>query len=261
MKQRIITAIVLIAIMLPCTIIGYKPFMILVAILTCGACFEILSICESPKTPIYFYAVTGFYMLYTVLFGRELLIESSSIIILLIIILALSIFDEQIPIIRASYYFLSIVLISGGFHALYYVRMQLGLSYILYLALATFGSDTGAYFAGVLFGKHKLIPRLSPKKTIEGSIGGIVLGTILSVVYAYYFKLPYSLIQLSIISIILTMTSQIGDLTFSSFKRYFNVKDYSQIFPGHGGVLDRFDSLLFNALVLCVCLSLTTMVL
>ena len=118
------------------------------------------------------------------------------------------------------------------------------------LALATYGSDTGAYFTGVTIGKHKLIPRLSPKKTIEGSIGGILLGTILSVAYASYLGIIETNRVLIVACFVLTITGQVGDLVFSAIKRHFGVKDYSNLLPGHGGVLDRIDSILFNALVL-----------
>ncbi|WP_434784694.1 phosphatidate cytidylyltransferase, partial [Thomasclavelia cocleata] len=103
--------------------------------------------------------------------------------------------------------------------------------------------------AGVFLGKHKLIPRLSPKKTIEGSIGGIVLGTILAISYAGYLGLIETNPVLIIACFVLTFTSQIGDLVFSAVKRHFGVKDYSSLLPGHGGILDRIDSILFNAIV------------
>ncbi len=106
-----------------------------------------------------------------------------------------------------------------------------------------------AYFTGVLFGKHKLIPRLSPKKTIEGSIGGIVLGTLLSVGYASYLGYLDSNMILIPAFFVLTITGQIGDLVFSAVKRHFGVKDYSNLLPGHGGILDRIDSIVFNAVV------------
>ena len=134
------------------------------------------------------------------------------------------------------------------------------MDYLLILALATLGADTGAYFTGMLWGKHKLNPRLSPKKTIEGSIGGIVLGTVLSVAYGAYSGVDIPFYVLLVMCFVLTMTGQVGDLTFSSIKRTFEVKDYSQLLPGHGGILDRFDSILFNAMVFGVLLYFVTMV-
>lgn len=158
-------------------------------------------------------------------------------------------FDNGMNFHRLCYYFTAGVLIAMGLHMIYQLRLTYGVEYLIILALATFGTDTGAYFAGMMFGKHKLNPRLSPKKTIEGSIGGMLFGTVLSVAYGAYIQVNIPLTLLIAVCLILTITGQIGDLTFSSIKRTFEVKDYSQLLPGHGGVLDRFDSILFNAMV------------
>ena len=101
----------------------------------------------------------------------------------------------------------------------------------------------------MMFGKHKLIPRLSPKKTIEGSIGGIILGSVMGIAFAHFAGILNGQWPLVISIIVMTMTSQIGDLIFSAIKRYFEVKDYSHLLPGHGGILDRIDSLTYNALI------------
>lgn len=118
--------------------------------------------------------------------------------------------------------------------------------FIWYIIIATYSCDTGAYFVGSFFGKHKLCERLSPKKTIEGSVGGIVVSFILSMLFAYFFLKEVSMVMLVIASLTLPIVSQIGDLSFSSIKRYFGIKDFSNLFPGHGGILDRVDSLVYN---------------
>ena len=171
------------------------------------------------------------------------------LLVYLAVILACMIFDDKCNIERSAYVFTMGVLVCSGLHALLVLRVAYGWEYLLLLAIATFGSDTGAYFAGMAFGKHKLIPRLSPKKTIEGSIGGIVLGSVLGLVFAYFTGiLAHHWIIVPAI-IVMTTTSQIGDLIFSAIKRYFEVKDYSKLLPGHGGILDRIDSLTFNVLI------------
>jgi len=260
MKTRILTAIVLIIMILPCAIYGGLPFQLLITFLAACGVFEILSICTRPKTPVYFYPIIGIYAFYLIFLENNLMISGTMIALYLIVLFTCSILDERIHLNRLCYYFTTATLISMGFHNLYFIRNEFGFAYVFLLALVTFGCDSGAYFAGMKFGKHKLIPRLSPKKTIEGSIGGIILGTILATIYGWLIGLDISLGLLIIVNIVLTITSQIGDLTFSSIKRTFKVKDYSHILPGHGGILDRFDSLLFNSLVFGLLLYLITVV-
>ncbi len=109
-------------------------------------------------------------------------------------------------------------------------------------------TDTFAYFTGVFFGKHKLIEDVSPKKTIEGSIGGILfcaLGYVgFGLITDFFFGCDANLIFLAISGVIIAIIAQVGDLIMSVIKRHYNIKDYGKIFPGHGGVLDRFDSIL-----------------
>ena len=260
MKTRIITAIVLIALILPCVIIGQIPFQLMIAALAAGGVFEMLSICDRPKANIYLYPLVGIFMFYSLFLEHAFFIRTEIILLYMIALLACSMFDDGMNFTRVCYYFTAGVLIAMGFHILYQLRMNYGINYLIIIALATFGTDTGAYFTGMFFGKHKLNPRLSPKKTIEGSLGGMLLGTVLSVAYGAYIQIDIPLVFFVMTCLILTVTGQIGDLTFSSIKRTFEVKDYSQLFPGHGGVLDRFDSLLFNAMVLGVLLHFIALV-
>lgn len=117
--------------------------------------------------------------------------------------------------------------------------------------LYPFISDAGGYFGGRFFGRHKLAPKLSPKKTVEGAIGAIlfaVLGGVLYGLYAQYVcGLHPNYMALALFGIPLSIVSQFGDLAFSYIKREFGIKDYGKIFLGHGGVLDRFDSVIFAA--------------
>lgn len=113
------------------------------------------------------------------------------------------------------------------------------------IVLTAFGTDVMAYFSGYLFGKHKLCPKISPKKTIEGSVGGILGSVLLSGLFGYFF-MPEILIHCLIIGVLGGIVSQLGDLTASIFKRKMGIKDYGHLIPGHGGILDRFDSVLFT---------------
>ena len=129
-----------------------------------------------------------------------------------------------------------------------------GAFYIFIVIMASWVADCGAYFAGSFFGKHKLCPRLSPKKTIEGVFGGFFLNILAMLVYGICYNwifyggaLSISYLSLVLIGLICTVISIIGDLTFSMIKRCFSIKDYGHIIPGHGGLLDRFDSVIFVA--------------
>ena len=116
----------------------------------------------------------------------------------------------------------------------------------------SFGSDTFALFAGMLFGKHKLAPLVSPKKTVEGAVGGLVGGVfgtaLLTVIVTYVIRDAFMApVHILLFGIVGSVISQIGDLSFYVIKREFGVKDYGKLLPGHGGILDRFDSVTFVA--------------
>ena len=137
-----------------------------------------------------------------------------------------------------------------------------GALYLLVPLLAAWGSDTCALFAGMAFGKHKLAPVISPKKTIEGSVGGVVGATVLLVIYGIAVSsLTDTTLSVPLciaVGIFGAVLGQVGDLSFSIVKRKSGIKDYGKIFPGHGGVLDRFDSVIFVAPVVELLLHLFT---
>ncbi len=118
--------------------------------------------------------------------------------------------------------------------------------FIWIVVIAAFGSDIFAYFTGVFFGKHKMAPNLSPKKTIEGAIGGLVGSSLLAWLFGFIFMR-----DMAIVCLILGLTGgaagMAGDLTASAFKRKMGIKDYGKLIPGHGGIMDRFDSVIFVA--------------
>lgn len=136
------------------------------------------------------------------------------------------------------------------------VKVGLGLYYIILILICAWISDAGAYFIGRAFGKHKMAPTISPKKTVEGAIGGVVFCVIFNIAFTYvYFEImentgtvvESNLIYLVIISVIGSLVGILGDLTASIIKRQSGIKDFGNIMPGHGGVVDRFDSILFIA--------------
>lgn len=118
--------------------------------------------------------------------------------------------------------------------------------FLWYIFLFAFVTDTFAYFSGKAFGRRKLIPSVSPKKTVEGSVGGILGCVLSSGIYAYFVH-PQYLIPVLIASVFGSIVSQFGDLFASVFKRKLGIKDYGNLIPGHGGMLDRIDSIIFTA--------------
>lgn len=140
---------------------------------------------------------------------------------------------------------LTYILLGFG-HLLLLLNLPQGRFWILFLLATIFGTDTGAFYAGKALGRHKLIPRISPGKTWEGAVGGLFLGTILGVWVGGHFSLAGGSL-LGPLAAILSLVGQFGDLLESFFKRGFGVKDSGSILPGHGGILDRVDALIFAA--------------
>lgn len=150
-----------------------------------------------------------------------------------------------------------------AFFGLFYVAVMLSYVYQirmlnngLYLAFLIFicswGCDTCAYCVGMLIGKHKMAPILSPKKSIEGAVGGVLGTALLTVIYLSIFKSKMNIdgtaiAILAAISAIAALISMVGDLTASAIKRNYAIKDYGTLIPGHGGILDRFDSMIITA--------------
>lgn len=133
------------------------------------------------------------------------------------------------------------------------VRSEYSIFAMLLIFLCAWMTDTGAYFAGVFLGKHKLIPHVSPKKTVEGSIGGIIVCMLSCMLYLFIVNKFWhgmedmSYLRVALIGAVASVISQLGDLVASAIKRDCDIKDYGNIFPGHGGFMDRFDSVIFIA--------------
>ena len=135
----------------------------------------------------------------------------------------------------------------------YQTRMIEAGAYIVWLVfLCSWGCDTCAYCVGMLIGKHKMSPKLSPKKSVEGAIGGVVGSALLTALYCFIFRSQMNLTGteigiLTVIAAIAGLISMVGDLTASAIKRFFDIKDYGHLIPGHGGIMDRFDSMIITA--------------
>lgn len=164
------------------------------------------------------------------------------IFISLIFSLFVLVLDQKIDVIDISLTILGSLYIPFLFQHIFLLDGQ---KYIWLIFLTAWGSDTFAYLVGNLFGKRKLYPELSPNKTVEGSLGGIIGSGVLCILFGIYIK-SSNLIILFLLGSFCSIISQLGDLTASKIKRYTGVKDFGYIIPGHGGILDRFDSILFT---------------
>ncbi len=148
--------------------------------------------------------------------------------------------------IMISYAFSSLVLLYAGKSGVFFLLLLLNFSSVC---------DTGAYFTGVLLGKHKLCPEISPKKTIEGAVGGIFFSLICTVILCFAFHKTADLVILLILTVVFCIVGMCGDLFASVIKRSVGIKDYGKLIPGHGGILDRFDSILLIATVMYLFIS------
>ncbi|KRM55698.1 phosphatidate cytidylyltransferase [Lacticaseibacillus sharpeae] len=251
MKQRVITAVVALIIFIPILIAGGIWIDVAAAVLGLVAMSEIFIMRK--KIIVSLEAlVAGLGVLAMILpdaffnwmpknFGR---IDLLGIIIALLLLLTVTsknktTFDD------IGVTALSIIYIGTGFHYLAAVRNSKGLVLLMFALLIVWLTDSGAYIFGRAFGKHKLWPAISPNKTWEGSIGGVVVALIFAAIYTYFFPLGHKLITVLAVALFMSIWGQLGDLVESALKRYYGVKDSGKILPGHGGILDRFDSLLF----------------
>ena len=179
--------------------------------------------------PLLFVVTFGYFLLLVVAFGKVSLSNCATALLLGFIV----------PLFFSSAVFIRDL--HGGVQGGFYVLVALGAAWL---------SDTSAYFVGTFFGKRKLAPKVSPKKTIEGTLGGIVISTglilILGLVYQARMGARVDFLALALLSPVFSVIAMLGDLTASAIKREYGVKDFGTIMPGHGGVLDRFDSVLFT---------------
>lgn len=248
MKKRLMSTIVMLIVVIPLVYYGGAYFKIGVGIVSILALKEILDLKVSHhKIPflISIFSMISLLLLiyadydaYSIMFG----ITYRGIAIMFLGILGSSIFITKDNYSLNDAFFLigTILLIGVSFNTLILVRM-LSLYKFIFLILIFILTDTFAYIGGKLLGKHKLIPSVSPGKTIEGTVIGTLIGTIgTSIFYHYLIKSLTFKVGAGIL--ILSLVGQLGDLIFSKIKRENNIKDYSNLIPGHGGILDRLDS-------------------
>lgn len=252
MKKRVISAIVALAIFIPIAIIGGNLFNIAFYILAMLGLKEFLKIYDK-KVPdfiqiIAYLMLTFIYFLNTVkgnlTINMDLRIMAGLFLTLFLPVVLYH--DPKTYSIKDAFYFLGgIYFISSSFSMFGLYRKE-GLSVLVFLFLITILTDTFAYITGSLIGKNKLLENISPNKTWEGTIGGSLIATFICSIYYFTIISEAASVPVIVLMILfLTLIGQFGDLFFSAIKRNYGVKDFSNIMPGHGGILDRFDSIIF----------------
>lgn len=251
MKQRIITAIVAAAIFIPIVMYGGIPFIILTYLIASIGLFEILKMKR-----INLFSLPGYIsllLLWILLLPQQYLKVLTDIdytkmeLFFLVVLLFLTytvVTKNKFTFEDVGFSVLGTLYVGLGFY--YFIETRdAGLTYILYSLFIIWATDSGAYFIGKAIGKRKLWPEISPNKTVEGSLGGVISALVVAVLFIVFTDIDVSLFKLLVVTMILSVFGQIGDLVESALKRHFNVKDSGNLLPGHGGILDRFDSLLF----------------
>ena len=274
MKQRIITAIIILLVIIPVLALSeYIVYPIALSIFSLISVFEMLRALGSHKklsVSLPAYIIAGALPLFThdIFLGEDatraknyILICAGVLFAYLLYIMCVAVFSKgNITVSEIGEIFFTVTYISISFAALSLVRyMEYGKVTFLLVFIGAWVSDVGAYFVGSFIGKHKLIPEVSPKKTIEGSIGGIIIATLAFILYGYIVErltdLTADYVVLAVSGVILAVVSQIGDLIASLIKSERGIKDYSNLLPGHGGMMDRFDSIMAVATpLLGICL-------
>ncbi|MCD8203536.1 MAG: phosphatidate cytidylyltransferase [Coprobacillus sp.] len=315
---RIISAVVIIAVALPCTFLGDYFFFAFILIVGFLGCYEV-SKCVSSKYKILLticavilVAVIACWPIFGKLFSSNPIYEGNvyriyinydsiylsviACILIALIGMFIVICDTDFSVKDACVWFLLLILVGLAVESILYLRYfpqyetyiigenafeesyfnvydsLISSTLVLYVFLADYLTDAGAYFVGMLFGKNKLNVRISPKKTWEGFIGGIVVSFVISFLFAYILAVcdypVCSVLDAShwylilILSFIIPLFATLGDFIFSSVKRTYEIKDFSHIIPGHGGVLDRIDSLCVTlvvaALFICIASAIMT---
>lgn len=248
-KERVISAVIALLITVPLILLGGVYFKVLVILLGIYALYELLRLKKNiPSVMKYIsYVLYVVLLLYGYIFTNGVFVLNASLLIIVFMVLFLSLIyyhnNKKYNIEDVFYLLSSIVFLSSAFNLFVVVR-EMSLMLVIYLFLVTTLTDTFAYIIGSKYGKKKLIPSISPNKTIEGSIGGVIAGVSVGSIF-YMTMIGGNIFVVILMTLLLSILGQCGDLVFSQIKRYFGIKDFSKLMPGHGGVLDRLDSMIF----------------
>ena len=250
MRQRVKTSIVLAVLIIPAVLFGGWSYNIIIGAVALIGTMELLQMANIdtkslPSIATYIGTLSIVYYHMIASYIPEQLSDGIIPVFAVLLLLISTVIVPSFNFTKAGISALTMGYVGVGSQAAIIIRQE-DLAIFVFILLVIVSTDIGAYFIGSKIGKRKLAPLLSPNKSVEGSIGGIVLALLTTSIYLNFITLPYSYIIMLLIAIILSITGQFGDLLESAFKRHFGVKDSGTILPGHGGILDRFDSILFT---------------
>lgn len=253
-KTRLLSGIVLVILAFLLIVSGGTVLLASTLVISCIGMFELYRVYKVENSPIAFAGYLAAILFYANL--KWSFIPDILILVLGFLIILMFLYVFSYPKYRADQ-------VMAVFFGMFYVAAMLSYVYQirtldrgLYLAFLVFfcswGCDTCAYCVGMLIGKHKMSPKLSPKKSIEGAVGGILGAALLTALYCFLFRSQMNLqngeiLILAVIAAVAAFISMIGDLCASAIKRNYEIKDYGHLIPGHGGILDRFDSMIITA--------------
>ena len=253
-KTRLISGVVLVALALVLIITGGDVLfaaLLLISFIGMSELYRIFEIEKSLAGSVGYLFAALFYanLRYPFFFDAMILVISFLVILMSVYVFTYPKYKtEQILAAFFGVFYTAVMLTY-----IYQTRMLEKGVYIVWLIfLCSWGSDTCAYCVGVLIGKHKMSPKLGPKKSVEGAVGGVAGAMLLTLLYTWIFRQPMQvdieeMLVLSCIGGVGALISMVGDLAASAIKRNYEIKDYGNLIPGHGGILDRFDSVIFTA--------------
>ena len=261
MKTRILSAVIGVSLAIGLVILGaYFPIVIdlSLAAIALMCIFEGLSAKKLDKKLTLIIPCTAFAVLFFLLYWNKLACMAIVFAFVVALYLAMVFNHENLVFHDLSFALTITTMCTLGIWTIVYMydirKDNIGLFYVIASLAIPWFADGGAYFGGSFLGKHKLCPKISPKKTVEGAVSGVIVGTIVPLVEGVIFTqfffaegVTISYINFIIIGFLGSLISILGDLSFSLIKRSCNIKDYGSLIPGHGGMLDRFDSVIFTA--------------
>ena len=253
-KTRLLSGIVLVILAILLIVSGGEVLLFSTLVVSCIGMFELYRVFQVEKSLLAmagYLAAVVFYCNLEWTFLPDILMLFMGFMILLMFIYVFSYPKYKADQVMAVFFGVFYVAVMLSY--VYQIRMLENGLYLAFLVFfCSWGCDTCAYCVGMLIGKHKMSPKLSPKKSIEGAVGGVLGSALLTALYCFIFRGPMALTGaeigiLALIAAISGLISMVGDLTASAIKRNYDIKDYGHLIPGHGGILDRFDSMIITA--------------